>query len=165
MGDTIMTDEEFLERMQGGEITEDDYRAYIESHADTIMVFYKVDGRRRPVRLGALPRNERESRIQLFMEHGRIPVRIRQPKEQDEQAALFYAMLVTQLEGLDDDFQPWGKRDRDTDWGPDCGCGCQFFAEINGSSGVGVCTNPDSPRYKRLTHERQGCREFVRGDD
>jgi hypothetical protein len=64
---------------------------------------------------------------------------------------------------LPTDFRPWGERDRDAEWGPDCSCGCKFFLKLPGQLGNdwGVCWNPESPRSGLLTFEHQGCRHFV----
>jgi len=65
------------------------------------------------------------------------------------------------------DFQPWGDRDRDAEWGPDCSCGCKFFLKLPGQLGNdwGVCWNPESPRCGLLTFEHQGCRHFVEEEE
>lgn len=67
--------------------------------------------------------------------------------------------LVTKLPS---DFEPYGERSRDTDWGPDCSCGCRWYLPLEGDLRFdwGVCTNRDSPRCGLLTFEHQGCREF-----
>jgi len=63
---------------------------------------------------------------------------------------------------LDSDFEPYGKRSRDGDYGPDCSCGCLHFVALQGKLGFdwGVCVNPKSPRFGLLTFEHQGCKEF-----
>ena len=68
---------------------------------------------------------------------------------------------------LPTDFQPWGERDRDAEWGPDCSCGCIFFLKLPGQLGNdwGVCWNPESPRSGLLTFEHQGCRHFVEEEE
>ena len=70
--------------------------------------------------------------------------------------------LRTVVKHLDSDFEPYGKRSRDEDWGPDCSCGCRYFAKITGELGYdwGVCANPKSPRAGLLTFEHMGCKEF-----
>ena len=62
---------------------------------------------------------------------------------------------------LPTDFEPYGNRNRDTDWGPDCSCGCKWFATLESKPyDYGVCTNPGSPRAGLLTFEHQGCKQF-----
>jgi len=63
---------------------------------------------------------------------------------------------------LPTDFEPYGQRDRESDWGADCSCGCKWFAAIEGRLGYdwGVCANPSSPRVGLLTFEHQGCKEY-----
>ena len=63
------------------------------------------------------------------------------------------------LKTLPSDFKPYGNRDRDMDWGPDCSCQCKHFQPLQGKMGSdwGVCTNPHSPRAAQLTWEHQGC--------
>ena len=31
------------------------------------------------------------------------------------------------LQKVPSDFEPYGNRSRDSDWGPDCSCGCRWF--------------------------------------
>jgi hypothetical protein len=66
------------------------------------------------------------------------------------------------LKKLPSDFEPYGARSRENDWGPDCSCGCRWFVKLEGSlrHDWGVCDNPGSPRSGLLTFEHQGCREF-----
>ena len=68
--------------------------------------------------------------------------------------------LVTKLPT---DFKPWGKRDRDADYGSDCSCGCRFFLPLEGDLRLdwGICANPKSPRRGLLTFEHMGCRKFL----
>jgi hypothetical protein len=63
---------------------------------------------------------------------------------------------------LPSDFEPYGQRNRDTDYGPDCSCGCIHFVKLEGALGFdwGVCANPRSPRAGLLTFEHMGCKEF-----
>ncbi|MFO0847898.1 MAG: hypothetical protein U0871_04950 [Gemmataceae bacterium] len=63
---------------------------------------------------------------------------------------------------LPSDFTPYGERSREDDWGPDCSCGCKWFAAVEGNLGYdwGVCVNPASPRAGLLTFEHHGCREY-----
>jgi hypothetical protein len=71
-------------------------------------------------------------------------------------------LLHTLCVHLPTDFEPYGQRSRETDWGPDCSCGCLHFREMEGPLGAdwGVCSNPKSPRAGMLTFEHQGCPEF-----
>jgi hypothetical protein len=62
------------------------------------------------------------------------------------------------LKFLPTDFQPYGQRSRDEDWGPDCSCNCRWFSNIvDQPNDFGVCLNPKSPRRGLLTFEHQGC--------
>ena len=71
------------------------------------------------------------------------------------------------LKILPSDFEPWGKRSREQDWGPDCSCGCRWFVPLEGMLRYdwGVCYSPASPRSGLLTFEHQGCQEFEVGED
>jgi hypothetical protein len=73
-----------------------------------------------------------------------------------------HKFLLTIVPQLPTDFEPYGERSRDTDWGPDCSCGCKHFLPLEGElrSDWGVCANPDSPRVGLLTFEHQGCKQF-----
>jgi hypothetical protein len=68
---------------------------------------------------------------------------------------------------LDSDFEPWGKRSREEDYGPDCSCNCKHFNKLEGDIGNdwGVCSNHHSPRRGLLTFEHQGCKFFEEKDD
>lgn len=70
--------------------------------------------------------------------------------------------LLNIVKKLPSDFEPYGKRSRDEDWGPDCSCGCKYFLPLEGSLRFdwGVCMNPNSPRVGLLTFEHQGCKAF-----
>lgn len=70
--------------------------------------------------------------------------------------------LVTKLPT---DFEPYGSRSRDDDWGPDCSCGCKYFLPLRGALAAdwGVCANLQSPRSSLLTFEHMGCRLFAKG--
>lgn len=70
--------------------------------------------------------------------------------------------LKDAMKNLPSDFSPYGERDRETDWGPDCSCGCKHFIPLQGEVGFdwGVCANRQSPRFGLLTFEHQGCRQF-----
>ena len=70
--------------------------------------------------------------------------------------------LLGILRKLPSDFEPWGQRSREDDWGPDCSCGCRWFIRLQADLNLdwGVCSNPGSPRCGLLTFEHQGCREF-----
>jgi hypothetical protein len=76
-------------------------------------------------------------------------------------------MLLGTMKLLPTDFEPWGRRDRDKDYGPDCSCGCKFFMELPGKLGMdwGVCVNKESPRRGLLTFEHQGCLKFKSAPD
>lgn len=66
--------------------------------------------------------------------------------------------LFNIIKTLPTDFAPYGSRDRDADWGPDCSCDCRWFAPLKDQPyDYGVCTNPASPRAGLLTFEHQGC--------
>lgn len=60
------------------------------------------------------------------------------------------------------DFEPYGARSREQDYGPDCSCSCKHFIKLAGDLGDnwGVCTNRHSPRKGLLTFKQQGCRFF-----
>lgn len=79
----------------------------------------------------------------------------------DEHRGL-HRLLLELCPKLPTDFEPYGRRSRDEDWGPDCSCGCRHFLQLAGVLGTdwGVCANPRSPRAGLLTFEHQGCREF-----
>jgi hypothetical protein len=68
---------------------------------------------------------------------------------------------------LDSDFQPWGKRSREEDYGPDCSYNCKHFLKLEGylDKDWGVCKNRHSPRRGLLTFEHQGCKFFEETDD
>jgi hypothetical protein len=70
--------------------------------------------------------------------------------------------LLTLMVRLPSDFEPYGERNRDDQFGPDCSCGCKWFAPLEGklSTDWGVCTNPASPRKGLLTFEHQGCWQY-----
>ena len=67
---------------------------------------------------------------------------------------------------LPSDFEPYGERSREKDYGPDCSCGCEHYHPLDGLRGAdwGVCTNPKSPRAGLLTFEHMGCKEFYSAD-
>ena len=71
------------------------------------------------------------------------------------------------VRNLPSDFEPWGQRSRENDWGPDCSRGCRWFvglvADLNRD--WGVCSNPASPRSGLLTFEHQGCGDFEARED
>lgn len=70
--------------------------------------------------------------------------------------------LLEIVKKLPSDFEPYGERDREAAWGPDCSCGCRHFIPLTGSLGNdwGICANPASPRCALLTFEHQGCPQF-----
>lgn len=71
------------------------------------------------------------------------------------------------VQKLPTDFTPYGQRNRETDYGSDCSCGCKYFHKLAGERGFdwGVCTNSISPRAGLLTFEHMGCREFESSED
>jgi hypothetical protein len=73
-----------------------------------------------------------------------------------------HEFLLKLVKPLPTDFAPWGERNRDEDWGPDCSCGCRHFLPLDGELRFdwGVCANPRSPRASLLTFQHMGCREF-----
>jgi hypothetical protein len=75
--------------------------------------------------------------------------------------------LRSVLKTIPSDFEPWGARSREREWGPDCSCGCRWFVKLEGTLRYdwGVCHNPRSPRSGLLTFEHQGCREFEGDED
>lgn len=66
---------------------------------------------------------------------------------------------------LPSDFEPWGQRSGEDEWGPDCSCGCRWFIRLETDLQFdwGICANSRSPRCGLLTFEHQGCAEFERG--
>lgn len=70
--------------------------------------------------------------------------------------------LFNIVKTLPTDFEPYGKRSRDKDWGPDCSCSCYHFIPLQGKYGCdyGVCANKKSPRAGLLTFEHQGCYHY-----
>jgi hypothetical protein len=72
-----------------------------------------------------------------------------------------HALLLKIMKKLPSDFEPYGKRDRDSG-GSDCSCGCKWYHVLDGHlrSDWGVCANPRSPRRRLLTFEHQGCLKF-----
>lgn len=77
-----------------------------------------------------------------------------------EERHRLHELLHTLRVDLPTDFEPYGRRSREEDWGPDCSCGCLHFRSFKAHSDWGVCSNPKSPRAGMLTFEHQGCREF-----
>jgi hypothetical protein len=77
-------------------------------------------------------------------------------------ASEMHEHLLRMMLRLPTDFVPYGERSRDTDWGPDCSCGCKHLLPLEGELRFdwGVCVNPESPRVGLLTFEHQGCRQF-----
>jgi hypothetical protein len=78
-----------------------------------------------------------------------------------------HARLLELAVEMDSDFEPYGKRSRDSADGTDCSCGCRHFAILAGPLGAdwGVCMNKNSPRAGLLTFEHQGCPAFEAGAD
>ena len=79
-----------------------------------------------------------------------------------KRAVSWHERLWKLVRKLPSDFQPYGKRDRDANYGPDCSCGCRFFLPLDGDLRYdwGVCANPRSPRSGLLTFEHMGCKSF-----
>ena len=75
--------------------------------------------------------------------------------------------LLAIVKKLPSDFEPYGERDRDAEWGSDCSCGCRHFIPLHGALGAdwGICANPASPRGGLLTFEHQGCHQFESEDE
>jgi hypothetical protein len=73
-----------------------------------------------------------------------------------------HSALHDVVKRLPSDFEPYGERSRDDEWGPDCSVGCRWFIALEGElrHDWGICHNPASPRCGLLTFEHQGCREF-----
>jgi hypothetical protein len=71
------------------------------------------------------------------------------------------------LKSLPSDFEPWGRRSRDRDYGPDCSCGCRWFVPLERGLRYdwGVCSNSQSPSCGLLTFEHQGCFAFEAADE
>ena len=61
---------------------------------------------------------------------------------------------------LPTDFQPYGKRKRNSH--SDCSGNCRWFHKLAGARGKdwGVCANAKSPRAGLLTFEHQGCPQY-----
>jgi len=70
--------------------------------------------------------------------------------------------LLEIVKKLPSDFEPWGERSRDDDFGPDCSAGCRWYVRLERRLQLdwGVCRNTTSPRCGLLTFEHQGCRQF-----
>jgi hypothetical protein len=66
---------------------------------------------------------------------------------------------------LPSDFEPWGERSREEDWGPDCSCGCRWYVPLEPDLQYdwGICYSAQSPRCGLLTN--QGCRKFEATED
>jgi hypothetical protein len=73
-----------------------------------------------------------------------------------------HELLWTLVKRLPSDFEPYGTRNRDDDWGADCSCGCKHYHPLGGARGMdwGTCTNVRGPRAGLLTFEHMGCKEF-----
>jgi hypothetical protein len=80
-----------------------------------------------------------------------------------EMGCSLHDLLWKLCQKLPTDFEPYGQRSRDDDWGPDCSCGCKFFLPVDGDAGAdwGVCCNQESPRRGLLTFEHMGCKHYV----
>ena len=70
-----------------------------------------------------------------------------------------HTRLVLLVKNLPDDYEPYGKTERE---GNDCSMGCKFAAKLAGELGGDwvVCTNLKSHRAGLLTFEHQGCLQF-----
>jgi hypothetical protein len=90
-----------------------------------------------------------------------LKLRCKDLKKEREKANRLHATLHRLCKHLPSDFEPYGKRSRDDDWGPDCSCGCKYFQYLQGNADWGVCCNPKSPRAGMLTFEHMGCKHFV----
>lgn len=68
---------------------------------------------------------------------------------------------------LTSDFQPFGERSRELEYGPDCSCNCKYFVKLQGDLGndFGVCVNKQSPRKGLLTFEHMGCNSYEEKDN
>lgn len=67
---------------------------------------------------------------------------------------------------LPSDFQPYGERSREEDYGPDCSYNCKYFAKLQDHpNDFGVCINKRSPRRGLLTFEHQGCKDYEDKDN
>lgn len=68
-----------------------------------------------------------------------------------EEHRRLHELLHTLCVNLPTDFEPYGRRSRETDWGPDCSCSCLHFRKLEEPLGTdwGVCSNPKSPRAGR----------------
>lgn len=73
-----------------------------------------------------------------------------------------HAALLEIVRKLPSDFQPWGVRSREDDYGGDCSSGCRWYVRLEPGLQLdwGVCRNPASPRCGLLTFEHQGCRQL-----
>jgi hypothetical protein len=72
-----------------------------------------------------------------------------------------HKILLDMVKPLESDFEPWGKRSREEDYGPDCSAGCKFFAKVEGlEKDWGVCLSRHSPRSGLFTFEHMGCHFF-----
>ena len=78
------------------------------------------------------------------------------------ESGITHESLVARVIQLPGDYQPFGPDDRQAPYGPDCSCGCRWYAPLAGEVGFdwGVCCSPISHRRGLLTFEHQGCREF-----
>jgi ribA/ribD-fused uncharacterized protein len=98
---------------------------------------------------------------------GKILMRVRGDLRARDANLTMHEAFLRVCKELPGDFQPWGDRDRDSEWGPDCSCGCRHFLHLEGDLGYdwGVCSNPASPRFGLLTFEHMGCDKFGAEDD
>lgn len=76
--------------------------------------------------------------------------------------AQMHEHLMSIVKKLPSDFEPYGNRSRDEEWGSDCSCGCKYFIPLEAplSMDWGVCANQNSPRVGLLTFEHFGCKAY-----
>lgn len=53
-----------------------------------------------------------------------------------EEHRRLHELLHTLRVNLPTDVEPYGRRSRETDWGPDCSCGCLHFRKLEGPLGT-----------------------------
>jgi hypothetical protein len=57
--------------------------------------------------------------------------------------------LWTVVRKLPSDFEPYGERSREADWGPDCSCGCRWFLPLE-TDHVVISQKRSAPGYEHL---------------
>jgi hypothetical protein len=71
--------------------------------------------------------------------------------------------LLSTLVRIATDYEPSGEVP-DSERGPDCSCGCDWFLWLEIDPDIGICCNKKSSRYLLLTQEHQaGKRCFEQG--